>query len=159
MSLVVNLAVLAEGATTDARGNLTLVAVNPQVLVADELPAQFSPIFVMVVEDDETESPSSIMAGRIVTAKIEATGPDSSVVFFTQLRQAVMQSSVADLRGRVQLLAQIPFTAPKIGIYTVSAEVTFSGGNETEDSNPISAKRSVRVADLSSLRAKSPEGN
>jgi hypothetical protein len=43
MSLAVSLATLAEGAATDGRGNVTLVAVNPHALAADQLPAQFTP--------------------------------------------------------------------------------------------------------------------
>ncbi len=152
MSLVVNLAVLAEGAATDARGNLTLVAVNPQILIPDELPAQFSPIFVVVVQDDESE-PSVIVAGRTVTARVEATGPDDAVVFFAQLRQAVLPTPHPTMYGRVQVIAQIPFTAGKAGNYTVSARVAIVGARE-EVQGEVTATRSVKVADAASLRPK-----
>ena len=152
MSLAVNLVVLAEGAATDSRGNLTLVAVNPQTLIADELPAQFSPIFVVVVEDDEAE-PQVIVPGNTVTARLEATGPDDAVVFFAQLRQAVQPPPHPTMHGRVQVIAQVPFAAGKAGTYRVSAHIAIVGAHE-QLQGEVTASRSVRVADAASLRLK-----
>lgn len=150
MSLAINLAVLAEGAATDSRGNVTLVSVNPQVLVADELPAQFSPLFVVIVEDDENEPPI-IVPGNTVTTSVQATDPDGVVVFFTQLRQVINPPPNPNLRSRVQLIAQLPFTAAKAGLYTASADVVVVAEHE-EVQGQVTARRKVRVSDMASIK-------
>jgi hypothetical protein len=145
-----NLAALAEGVATDARGNLTLVAVNPQFLVTNDLPVQFAPFFIMIVEDDGRE-PIEMVPGHTLTAKVEAKGPDDAVVFFTQMRQMVATPSNSAVRGRIQVLAQIPFTAAKTGAYTISADLTFLAP-DGEPHAHIEVSRSVNVIDVASLR-------
>jgi hypothetical protein len=153
VSLAIDLAVLAEGVATDARGNLTLVAANTNLLVADELPVQFSPIFVVaVVDDDESQDPPVLTTGAIVSAKVEAMGPDSEVLFVAQLRQVVQPPPYPSLNPRMQLVAQVPFTASKIGVYKVSAVITISDGIHPEAQ--VTATRKVRITDFASLKAK-----
>ena len=154
MSLVVDLAVLAEGAATDARGNLTLVAANPHMLMADELPAQFSPVFLAVIDEaEDTDAPNILAVGRVINAKIEVVGPDDEALFVGQIRQAVMPPAYPSLRPVLQVIAQIPFTASKIGTYRVSAHIEV-GGEAEQASTKITATRTVRVTDRASLMAK-----
>jgi hypothetical protein len=152
MSLVVDLAVLAEGAATDSRGNFTLVAANPHLLIAEELPVQFNLVFLAVVDDDEddTAPPQILTPGAVVTAKVEVTGPDSETLFFAQLRQVVVPSPYPAMRPRFQIVAQVPFTASKTGRYRVSARIEVTGQGEQAPAE-VTAARTVRVADRASL--------
>jgi hypothetical protein len=151
MSIKVDFAALAEGAAGDSRGNLTLVAVNPQVLVAEQLPAQFSLILVVVIVDQESNDPT-ITPGRNVTARIEATGPDGSVLFVAQLRQEIVRPPNPGLEPRVQIVAQVPFMAAKPGDFTISAHITVVGEGE-EELGEITASRIVRVSDAAFFRS------
>jgi hypothetical protein len=150
MSLVVDLAVLAEGAATDARGSLTLVAANPHILVADELPVQFSPVFLVTVQDDAEDDAAILAPGRPINAKIEVIGPDDEALFVSQLRQAVAPPPFEAIRPALNLLAQVLFTASKIGKYRVSAHIEVIGeGNEAV--GEVTATRIVTVTDRASL--------
>lgn len=147
MSLEVDLAVLAEGAAADARGNLTLVAANPHLLLADELPVQFAPVFLVVVNEPEEEL---LTPGRLINAKIEVSGPDGETLFVSQLRQAVTPPPAPAVTPRLNLISQIPFTASKIGTYKFTAHIEAIGsGNQAV--GEITATRTVRVADRASL--------
>jgi hypothetical protein len=152
MSLVLNLAVLAEGAATDSRGSLTLVAVNPQAFIADQFPAQFAPIFVIVIEENVDNVASSVFVpGRSVALRVQATGPDGDVVFYSQIQQVVPPAPHPRLPPRVQLLAQVPFPAPKAGKYEISGRIAIKradGGEEV-----IEATRNVLVADSAILKS------
>ena len=150
MSLEVEFSALSEGVAGDARGSLTLVAVNPHVLIADQLPAQFSPFLVVVIDDDDHEDPA-LVPGRTVTARIEAVGPDDIVLFVAQLRQAILPPPTALLRPRVQIIAQIPFTASKSGDFKISAHIVIVGEGE-EVKGEVTAVRRVQVADTATLR-------
>ena len=150
MSLEVDFAALTEGVAADARGSLTLVAANPHVLVADQLPAQFSPILVVIVDDDDIENPA-IVPGQTVTARIEAIGPDGVVLFVAQLRQPILPPSTPLLGARVQIVAQIPFTASKTGDFKISAHIVIVDENE-EVKGEVTATRRVKVSDVASLR-------
>jgi hypothetical protein len=154
MSLSASLAVLAEGAAPDARGNMSLIAANPPALIADQLPAQFTPIFYVIAEDEDPDVPTIIIAGRTIEARVEAKGPDGEVVFFAQFRQPVIRQMHPVLPPRVQLLAQIPFTAAKTGSYQVSARVAILDEDD-QVSGEVVATRSVRVMDQASLSPKS----
>lgn len=149
MSLHIDFASLAEGVAGDARGSLTLVAVNPHLLIADQLPAQFTPFLVVVVEDDDTENPV-IVPGRTVTGRIEALGPDSETLFVAQLRQPVVPPPSPSMRPRVQIIAQIPFTASKVGEYRVSASIAIVGDGEEVKSEVVATRR-VKVSESTAL--------
>jgi hypothetical protein len=153
MSLEIDFSSLAEGVAADSRGNLTLVAVNPQVLVADQLPAQFSPILVVVIVDDDAENPV-IVTGRTMTGRIEAIGPDDSVLFVAQIRQPVAPPPASSLHPRVQVVAQVPFTASKSGVFRISANIAVVDEHQML-MGEVTASRSVRVSDAASLRPQS----
>lgn len=151
MSLAINLAVLAEGATFDSRGSLTLVAVNPQTLVAEQFPAQFAPIFVVTVgEDVEGDTYKVIVPGHGVKSRVQATDPDGNVVFYTQLQQVVPPVPHPNLPPRVQLIAQVPFAAQKGGEYKVSGRIEVTSADGQEET--VEAERKVLVVDLATLR-------
>jgi hypothetical protein len=149
MSLEIDFASLAEGVAGDSRGSLTLVAVNPHLLVAEQLPTQFNLILVVVAIDNDTDDPA-IVPGRIVTGKIEARGPDDDALFVAQLRQPVTPAPSPFLVPRVQIVAQIPFTASKVGAYKISAHIAIVADNQ-EVKSEIVATRQVRVADSASM--------
>jgi hypothetical protein len=150
MSLVIDFAAIAEGAAADARGILTLVAVNPNALIADQLPAQFSPILVVVATDDEPANPV-IVAGRTLTGRIEAAGPDDETLFVAQMRQGIVPSNVPAIPQRVQIVAQVPFTATKTGEYCLSAHITVVDEGE-QVMGEVTAVRRVWVLDSASSR-------
>lgn len=153
MSLTVDLAILAEGATNDARGSLTLVGVNPTVFVAEELPAQFVPVFVVNVIDGNEAKPESLTPGAKVSARIEVQGPDGEVLFVAPLRQVVSPQPSPDVPPRMQVLAQVPFTASKPGPYRFSARIEAHDDSESEPAE-VTAVRTVRVTDAASLKRK-----
>jgi hypothetical protein len=153
MSLEIDFASLAEGVAGDARGNLTLVAVNPHALVADQLPAQFSPILVVVVVDNDAGNPA-IVVGRTITGRIEARAPDDEVLFVAQLRQPVVPPPAPSLSPRVQIVAQVPFTASKPGEFRISAHIATVDEQENVIGE-VTATRKVRVSDSASLRPQS----
>lgn len=152
MSLVVDLAVLSEGAATDSRGNITLVGANPQLFIAESFPVQFSPFLLVALKDNEGSE--TLVPGRTVTATVEASGADGEVLFvFPLLRQMIAPPPYPALKPRAQIVGQVPFTASKTGDYTVSARIAViseSGQTLAE----VSASRTVRVTDLPSLNAK-----
>jgi hypothetical protein len=149
MSLKIDFSSLAEGVAGDARGSLTLVAVNPHLLVADQLPTQFNLFLVVVAIDDDTETPV-ILPGRTVTAQIEARGVDDDALFVAQIRQPVLPSNPPFTVPRVQVVAQVPFTASKVGRYKISAHITIVGdGQEVE--GEVTAIRQVQVSDTASM--------
>lgn len=149
MSLVVDLAVLAEGAATDVRGNMTLVAANPHILLSDDLPVPFVPIFLVAVEEDG-ETADILIPGRIVDAKMEVTGPDGEILFVSQIRQAVTPPPHPAIPPRLNVVSQVPFTASKIGRYLVTAHIKIiADGNQV--AAEVTATRTVRVFDRASL--------
>jgi hypothetical protein len=154
MSLAINLATLAEAAATDARGNITLVAANPAALIADELPAQFSPVLLVVVEEAAAgtdENVQTIKPGRTLSAKVEVRSPDDEIVFFAQLRQVILPPLVPSLPLRLQVIAQVPFTASKIGDYRAIAHIQVIGEHE-QLHGEITATRTARITDAASLK-------
>lgn len=150
MSLIVDFAAIAEGAATDARGILTLVAVNPNALIADQLPAQLSPILLVVAMDDDPANPV-IVAGRTLTGRVEAAGPDNETLFVAQMRQGIVPSSIPAIPPRVQVVAQVPFTATKTGEYRLSAHITIVDDGE-QVIGEVTAVRRVWVLDSASSR-------
>ncbi len=153
MSLVVNLAVLAEGAAPDARGNITLIAANPQALLVDQFPSQVNPTFFVVVEEDEEGGNDPvIVAGRKISLRVEVVGPDHDVVFFSQVEQPVLPLRYPSLHPRIQMLAQIPFSATKAGDYVISARIGVSRADGGQD-EVVEAIRKVLVMDGASLKA------
>lgn len=156
MSLSINLATLAEGAATDSRSNVTLVGVNPHVLLADELPTLLSPVFYVVVEEDESTPENSrvIIPGRMLSAKVDITSPDGEVVFVTQHRQVIVPPPASWVTVRLQVFAQLPFTASKSGEYHANARVTVVGDND-QILGEITATRKFKVADAAVLKPKS----
>jgi hypothetical protein len=155
MSLAINLATLAEAAATDARGNITLVAANPAALIADELPAQFSPVLLVVVEEAAAagtdENVQTIKPGRTLSAKVEVRSPDDEIVFFAQLRQVILPPLVPSLPLRLQVIAQVPFTASKIGDYRAIAHIQVIGEHE-QLHGEITATRTAMITDAASLK-------
>lgn len=149
MSLVIDFSAIAEGVAGDARGSLTLVAVNPHLLVADQLPAQFRLALVVLVIDNDTEDPV-ILPGRTVTAQIEARGPDDEALFVAQMRQPALSPNQPFLAPRVQIIAQVPFTASKVGDYKISAHIAIVGQGQ-ELKGDILATRHVQVLDSASM--------
>lgn len=154
MGLIVDLAVLAEGAATDSRGNVTLVAANPHILVANEFPVQFAPVFVAIIADEAEDGPqpSVLVPGVTVTAKVTAEGPGEETLFVAQLRQIIQASPIPNLTPRFQLLAQVPFTASKSGTYKISADIEALDGARSLAS--VTAARKIRVTDVASTRAR-----
>jgi hypothetical protein len=154
MSLIVDLAALAEGAASDVRGSLTLVAVSQNVFVADEFPFQFAPVFVVVVADDAegTTQPTVLNPGVVVTAKVTAEGPGEETLFVAQLRQTIQPHPVPNMTPRFQIVAQVPFTASKSGAYQISADIEALDGVEVVAT--VTANRKFRVIDAASTRAK-----
>ena len=150
MSLKIDFATLAEGVAGDVRGSLTLVAVNPHLLVADQLPTQFILFLVVVVDDDDTQDPA-IVPGRTVTVQIEARSPDQDALFVAQLRQPVAPSPSPLLLPRVQIVAQVPFTASKVGEYKVSAHIAIVGDDQ-EIKSEVTATRQIQVSDAVTMR-------
>ena len=152
MSLEVSLATLAEGVTADARGSLTLVAVNPHALIADQLPAQFSPVLVATIEDSDVEH-AVIVPGLEMVARVEATGPDDVTLFIAQMRQVIAPPPHPTLQPRVQIIAQVPFAASKTGLYKISAHVAFVGAGE-EVKGEVTIARQVRVTDAATMASR-----
>jgi hypothetical protein len=151
VSLAVDLAVLADVAVPDSRGNLTLVGVNPQVLIAEEYPVQFAPFLLVMLKDDDGSE--TLLPGRIVNATVEATGPDGEVLFvFPLTHQPIAPPPFPALKPRVQVVGQVPFTASKPGDYTVSARIKITADGETIAE--VSVGRTVRISDLASLKPK-----
>lgn len=96
MSLKVDYAGFAEGATFDTRGNSTLVGFNPQVLFVDDLPAQVAPFLVLAAHDNEMPEPV-LLPGKPLILRIQLSGPDGETLFVTEQRQPVqaMEDSAA----------------------------------------------------------------
>jgi hypothetical protein len=155
MSLAINLAVLAEAAATDARGNITLVAANPGLLIADELPAQFGPVFLVVVEETPwaNEEAQIIKPGRTLSARVEVRSPDEQIVFYAQLRQVILPLPNTLLPLRLQVLAQVPFTAAKTGEYKAIAHIQVTSEHE-QLHGEVTAVRTVTVTDAASLKSR-----
>jgi hypothetical protein len=153
VSLIVDLAVLAEGAAADSRGSITLVGVNPNVLLAETFPVQFSPILLVTLKDDEEAG--TFRPGRVVAATVKATGPDGEVIFIAPaIRQVITPSPLPALSPKINVIAQVPFTASKSGTYTVSARMTVIDGDSGAELAEASTERTVIVSDLNSLKAK-----
>lgn len=150
MSLEIDLAVLAEGATADARGSMTLVAANINVFVAEELPTQFAPVFMVVVKDEDGAADKVLNPGAIVDIRVEVQAPDGQTLFVSQMRQMMQPPPYPDLFPRLQLVAQVPFTASKVGPHRISADVTVTDG--IHESAKIAASRTAHVVDRTSLR-------
>jgi len=119
-------------------------------LVADQLPAQFTPVLVAIIVDTDPENPV-ITAGRTMTGRIEAVGPDDSVLFVAQLRQPVSPPSIPLIRARAQIIAQVPFMAAKPGDFKISARMAVVDANENVMGEVI-ATREIKIADAASLR-------
>jgi hypothetical protein len=86
-----------------------------------------------------------------VTAQIEARSPDQDALFVAQLRQPVTPSPSPLLPPRVQIVAQVPFTASKVGEYKVSAHITIVGDDQ-EIKSEVTATRQIQVSDAVTMR-------
>ncbi len=150
MSLEIEFASISEGVATDARGNFTLVAVNPNALIADQLPFLFNPILVVVAVDGEPANPV-IVPGRTLTGRIEAAGPDDEILFVAQMRQAITAPVIPLIPPRLQVVAQVPFTANKVGEFRLSAYITVVGEGE-EVMGEVAAVRKIWILDAASAR-------
>ncbi len=153
MSLAVDYAGFAEGATFDTRGNSTLVGFNPQVLFVDELPAQIAPFLVLAVHDDEMPEPI-LVPGKALVLRIQLSGPEGETLFVTEQRQPVQAKRWKTLPHRIQVLAQIPFAVSKAGDYTVALTLRLDDAT----SEPLIATASVRISDQASLEADNAAG-
>jgi hypothetical protein len=153
MSLAINLAVMAEAAATDARGNITLVAANPAILIVDELPAQLGPVLLVVVEETSpaNEDVQIIKPGRNLSARVEVRSPDEQILFFAQLRQVILPAPNKVLPLRLQILAQLPFTASKTGEHKAIAHIQVTSEHE-QLHGEITATRTVMITDAASFR-------
>jgi hypothetical protein len=152
MSLVVDLAVLAEGFAADSRGTITLVGVNPSLLLTETFPVQFNPVLLVVLKNDE--GTETLKPGQMVAATIKATGPDDETLFvFPGLRQTIASSPYPGLRPKVNVVSPAPFTASKNGIYTVAAHITVIDSNSGKEIGAVDAERTVTVRDMASLRS------
>jgi hypothetical protein len=151
MSVIVNLAVLAEGLGSDSRGLLTLIAVNPQSLVAEQLPAQFAPVFVVAIEEDASPGAATFLApGRTASVRVQAADEDGNVVFYSQQEQVVPPAPHPNLPARMQLIAQVPFAAQKGGLYEISARITLHGPDGQDEE--VRAARNILVMDVATLK-------
>lgn len=152
MSLLVNLAVLAEGVAPDSRGLLTLVAANPQAFVADQFPAQFAPVFVIAIDEEkDTDTSGIIAAAQKITFRVQATDPDGNVVFYAQQQPPVPPAPHPHMPPRLNLVVQVPFNAPKVGEYAISARITVSGQERHDE--VIEASQKVLVVDSAAMRS------
>jgi hypothetical protein len=159
VSLVIDLAVLTEGIAADARGSITLVGVNPNVLLAETFPLQFSPFLFLTLKDEEEAG--TLSPGRVVAATVRATAPDGEVIFVAPaIRQVIAPAPFPALHPRVNVIAQVPFTASKNGTYLISARVTVLDGEGGAELAEVTAERTIMVSDLASLKSKasSPPG-
>jgi hypothetical protein len=153
VSLVVDLAVLAEGMATDSRGNITLVGANPNIFLLEALPFQMSPFLLVALKDDE--GAKTLAPGRVIAATIRVTGPDGEVIFIAPAhRQTITPPPHPALLQRVNIVGQVPFTASKNGTYTVSAHITVVDGDSGASLAETTAERTVVVNDLASLKPK-----
>jgi len=152
MSLVVTLVTLAEGAASDSRGGITLVAANPQFLTAERFPAQLAPVFYAAVEDgEEGAQPPSIVPGRVVSLKLQVTAPDGEVLYFFQNQQSVLANPHPVHPIRLQVLVPVQFSASKSGDYTISARLAIAlpGGEQDE----VVATRRIRVIEQTPVKS------
>lgn len=135
----------AEGSAIDMRGSVTLVGFNPQVIFVERFPGQVAPTIVLVVEDTEDPEPL-IVPGKMMKLRLQVTGPDGEVVLFTEQEQQVVTAKpFAEVRGRVQLLAQIPFPAGKVGEHKISVRLSIGGVPS------VAGERVILVAETGSL--------
>jgi hypothetical protein len=148
VSLEVTLATLAEGVAADARQSLTLVAVNPHALIAAQLPAQFAPVFVATLDEGDEGDPV-LLPDRTMSARVTVTGPDGEALFVTEMRQPIPEAP-PQLRPRMQIIAQVPFVASKVGVYTAGAHVTVVDG-QREIKGEVTVTRQVRVVDSATI--------
>jgi hypothetical protein len=143
MTLKVVTAALAEGVALDTRGNVSLVGFNPQMLTYERLPAQCSPAFAVALEDEEG-APPSIQPGRLLHIELQVTGTDGEVLFFAEDNQNLQNPKVEGIPPRVQLIANVQFTAAKAGKYAVTARFNYPD----EPDGPVeAASRSFYVGE------------
>jgi hypothetical protein len=149
MSLVVDLAVLAEGAATDSRGNITLVGVNPNLFMVETFPVQFNPVFLVALGDEKS---GTFVPGRAIAATVQAVGPDDEVLYVAPAyRQTITPPLFPALPIRANIVGQVPFTASKPGTYTVSVRMAVldSTGTKVDEATAV---RTVMVSDLATLK-------
>lgn len=144
MSLRVDFIGFAEGAATDSRGNVSLIGFHPQVLIQDAFPSQVTPTLVLVASEDEQPAPL-VVPGSIVTFRVEILGPDGDTLFVTEQQQPIGERRWRSLSGRLQVIAQIAFSANKPGDYKGRVTVTVTSAP------PLVAEGTVRITDLATL--------
>jgi hypothetical protein len=144
-------AALCEGVAQDARGVLTLVGFEAPALILSPMPAQASPVLVMMLETDDLAGDGGDSWATQMTVRSQVTAPDGTTVFLTEARQELTHDRPMNpyLPRRIQQILQMAFNVPKPGRYVVSSDLRFEGSSDREPV-ALSFETSLMILDLDS---------
>jgi hypothetical protein len=125
---------IAEGFTTDSRGEVTLVGYNPSVITVEKFPATLNPVIVVFFDLGKR------LDGEEIELRFKVAGIDGEDIFFNSVKQTPQPAPFPEAQ-HVQAIAQFPFIADKGGPYTIEVEV------QTLDGETSSSSRKLRVHD------------
>lgn len=148
MTLELRYAVLAEAALVDPRGNPTLVGLDPAWWTVPVFPAMIAPTFCMSVARGSSDDSPLYPGGPLtLSTRIQVTGPDGEVLFFTEVNQVAPPPPPLGPEPKVSVVLATPFTVAKTGDYTISGRL----GVPTDGSS-VEVARMLRVYDDASVR-------
>jgi hypothetical protein len=131
-------ALVAEGVGLDARGALTLIAVDQLILLAPTLPIPVSRVLVMRAIEEKDEFQNAAIALRLTVVS-----PAGETISASSGMGALGPRLFDDVPGILQVQSAFSFLATEYGKYEVKASVTDANGNELAVSVPLYVRRPI----------------
>jgi hypothetical protein len=116
---------VAEGASNDARGALTLVGINRPITISPSLPAEIRASVVLVIELD----PERMSDVGDVSVVIALTAPSGDEVFRGEGLMTIGAFRYTEIPGTLELAFPMLAPASEYGVYHLAATVESSIGS------------------------------
>ena len=125
---------IAEASARDARGAMTLVGVDQNIIVAPTLPMTVPRSFVLLI-DDEGETPPVGTGG---TLEFMAEAPSGRpVLAIGAQRLQVGEKQWPNLPGGIKLGFEVPLSVNEYGTHKMRVRVTFDDGTTLEQEKSV----------------------
>ena len=126
---------IAEGATSDSRGAISLVAIERAVQIVGELPVPLKRVFVGIVQDDEDPEPT--LPESTLTVEISVEDPTGTVIVSHRLPIEQGAKRYDSLPMSVSFTAEMQFKAKVYGTYLVRMQCEYARWEEGPQSQEL----------------------
>jgi hypothetical protein len=131
VTFVTRTAAIAEAAALDVRGQVTLVALEPQAWVPTTLPTVINFALVIIAESDGESEDIPVDDGETSQVSITITDPNGTVEFFSE-GSFPAQHPDPTLPPRVQFVFQLSLTVNVAGAHVIKVVWTRTDRDQFE---------------------------